>query len=129
MSHRLLIVDDEATTLFAMREYFSTRGFEVDCAQETGEALALLGRHQYTAVIADLRLTGSQSMEGFELADFVRKRWSSTRVIILTAYDSPGIKAKARACRIDVFLRKPHPLPDLERIILDLRGRAPDGSR
>lgn len=120
MRYRLLIVDDEEMTLFAMREYFTTRGFDVDTAQRIGEARALLGRQRYTAVIADLRLSGSQSTEGLELADLVRERWPSTCVILLTAYDSPNIEAEARNRRVYAFLHKPHSLPDLEQIVLGL---------
>jgi DNA-binding response OmpR family regulator len=120
MSHRLLIVDDKEAILFALSQYFSLRGFEVDCARQKEEAVALLGQKQYAAVIADLRLTGSESVEGLEVADAVRQRWLSTVVILLTAYGSPRIEAEARAHGVDVLLHKPHPLPDVARIVLDL---------
>lgn len=125
MRHRLLIVDDVEAILFAMREYFSMRGFDVDCARQKEEALALLGEERYAAAIVDLRLTGSQSIEGLELADAVRKRWPSTRIIMLTAYGSPGIEAEARARGVDAFLHKPHPLPDVARIVLGLLAARP----
>ncbi len=120
VAHRLLIVDDEDAILSAVGEYFSMRGLHVDCARQKGEALALLGQQRYAAVIADLRLAGSQSTEGLELADHVRERWPSTRVILLTAYGSPETEAEARARGVHAFLHKPHPLPDLARIVLDL---------
>lgn len=120
MRHRLLIVDDEEAILFAMREYFLLRGFDVDCACQKEEALGLLARERYAALVADLRLTGSQSMEGFELAEKVRKRWPSIPIILLTAYGTPQIEAASRAQGVDVLLHKPHPLPDIARILLDL---------
>ena len=57
---RMLVVDDEEPILFAMREYFSTCGYEVDCARELEEAEALISNVQYALVIADMRLTGIQ---------------------------------------------------------------------
>jgi DNA-binding NtrC family response regulator len=113
-------VDDEDAILFAMREYFSMRGFDVDFTGQRDEALAFLERRSYAAVIADLRLTGSQSTEGLELADRVRERWPTTRVILLTAYGSPRTEAEARKRGVHAFLNKPHPLPDLVQIVLDL---------
>lgn len=120
MKPRLLIVDDEDAILFAMREYFSIRGFEVDCAQQEEEALTLLRRHRYAAVIADLRLTGCESVEGLAIADAVRDGWPSTVIILLTAYGSPRIEAAAHAHGVDAFLRKPHPLADIRRTVLQL---------
>ena len=90
-------MDDKEAILFALSQYFSMRGFEVDCAREKEEALALLNQKRYAAVIADLRLSGSESIEGLEVADAVRERCSSTAMILLTAYGSPRIEAEARA--------------------------------
>lgn len=120
MRPKLLIVDDEEAILFAMGEYFSMRGFEVDRAQQKDEALALVSRHRYAAVIADLRLAGSENVEGLEIVDAVRECWPSTVIILLTAYGSPRIEAAAHARGVDVLLHKPHPLPDIVRIVLDL---------
>jgi DNA-binding NtrC family response regulator len=117
---RILIVDDEDAILFAMREYFSMRGFDVDSTRQRDEALAFMEGRSYAAVIADLCLTGSQSTEGLELAERVRERWPSTSVILLTAYGSPDIEAEARTRGVHAFLHKPHPLPDLVQIVLDL---------
>ena len=61
MDQRILVVDDEATILFAMKEYLSGGGFTVDCAAEREEAQALIANVSYCAVIADLRLLGSDS--------------------------------------------------------------------
>jgi DNA-binding response OmpR family regulator len=118
--NRLLIVDDEDAILVAMREYFSMRGFDVDCARQGKRALALLEQSRYAVVIADLRLKGSHSTEGFEVADEVRDRWPRTRVVLLTAYGSPRIEREARKHGVDALLYKPHPLPDLAAIVLDL---------
>ena len=42
MSERILLVDDEQAILFAMRDYFTAYGYEVDCSREVEEAEALL---------------------------------------------------------------------------------------
>jgi len=120
--HKLLIVDDEESILFAMREYFMSRGYRVDCASGLDETDALLGSNPYSAVIADLRLSGSRGTEGLEIVDRVRARYPATRVIILTAYGLPGTERDARRRGADVFLHKPIPLPELARIVLDLLG-------
>src|SRR5215212_2538352 len=83
---RMLIVDDEEAILFAMEEYFTTRGYQVSCARELEEAQALLSFAQYDVVIADLRLTGINGAEGLELLSFVRACSPRTKILLLTAY-------------------------------------------
>jgi DNA-binding response OmpR family regulator len=114
---RILVVDDESAILFAMDEYFSARGYEVDCARGLEEAGARLQASRYEAVIADLRLTGSGGTEGLEVVERVRSHHPSTRVIILTAFGSPEVEREARRRGADAFLHKPVPLPELARVL------------
>lgn len=116
---RLLIVDDEEPILFALREYFSARSYEVDCATEREEAEALLARRSYSAVIADLRLAGD-GHEGLDLVDFVAGRSPAVHVIVLTAYGSPEIELAARSRGAEAFLHKPIPLAELEKVVAGL---------
>jgi DNA-binding response OmpR family regulator len=117
MTRPLLIVDDEEAALFAMREYFGALGYEVDCASELGAAQQLLSARRYGVVIADLRLTPCGGTEGLELIAGVRERSPSTRTILLTAYGSPEVEAKARELGIDALLDKPQPLPQIARLV------------
>ncbi len=114
---KILVVDDESAILFAMDEYFSASGYEVDCAEGLEEAKARLETSGYQAVIADLRLTGSGGTEGLEIVERVRSHHPSTRVVILTAYGTPEVEREARLRGADVFLHKPVPLSELARVI------------
>jgi DNA-binding NtrC family response regulator len=117
MPERILIVDDEESILFAMSDYLTARGYQVDCARGLEEAEALLSRVRYAGVIADLRLSGSQSTEGLAIVGRVRARSPSTRTIILTAYGSPQIEREARRQGVDAFLHKPVPLSKVAQIV------------
>jgi len=122
--HRLLLVDDEESILFAMREYFMTYGYDVDCACELEEAEALVVKYRYDLIVADLRLTGIYGAEGLELVSLVKERAPRTHVILLTAYGSPEIEMEARRLGVASFLHKPKPLPDVAQIVFGLLGRA-----
>ena len=122
MAQRLLLIDDEEPILFALREYFTAYGYDVDCAREMEEAEALLANVPYAGVIADLRLTGSHGAEGLEIIGYVRERCPWTRIIILTAYGSPEVEAEARRRGVDSFLHKPKPLPEVAQIVYALVG-------
>ncbi len=116
ITHRILIVDDEEPILFAMREYFATKGYDVDCARETQEAEALLAANRYSLAILDLRLTGTQGAEGLDIIGSLRARSPKTRIILLTAYGSREIEAEARRRGADAFLHKPKPLSEVAAI-------------
>jgi two-component system, NtrC family, response regulator PilR len=118
----ILIVDDEEAILFAMREYFTTLGYDVDCARELEEAKTLLAKAQYALAILDLRLTGSHSTEGLELVEYTRQCYPSTRVIILTAYGSPEIQREALRRGADVFLHKRRSLSEVAQVVSELLG-------
>lgn len=110
-------MDDEEPILFAMREYFTTKGYSVDCARETAEAEALLAEHEdYSLAILDLRLTGTHGAEGLDVIELVRAQSPRTRIILLTAYGSREIEAEARRRGADAFLHKPKPLSEVARI-------------
>ena len=124
MSTRILVVDDEEPILAAVREYFEPLGYEVDCARELEEAEALLAHVRYALLIADLRLTGSQSAEGLELIRFVRERSPWTRTILLTGFGSAEVETEALGRGVDAFLQKPQPLARLAVIAEELMRTA-----
>jgi DNA-binding response OmpR family regulator len=64
MTVRLLVVDDEAAIVFALSEYFTCRGWEVDCAGGLLEATAQVDERDYTAAIIDLRLRAPTAPRG-----------------------------------------------------------------
>ncbi|HEX3557150.1 MAG TPA: response regulator [Thermoanaerobaculia bacterium] len=124
MSARILVVDDEEPILAAVREYFEPLGYGVDCARELEEAEALLAHVRYDLMIADLRLTGSQSAEGLELIRFVRERSPWTRTILLTGFGSAEVETEALGRGVDAFLQKPQPLAHLASIAAELMRSA-----
>jgi DNA-binding response OmpR family regulator len=117
MSPRLLIADDEESILFAMKEYFETLGYEVDCARRVHEAHSLLELHSYAVVICDLRLTPSEPAAGLDLVGAIRERHPGTRTIILTAYGSPRVEELARGLGVDAFLHKTQRLKEVAVVV------------
>jgi DNA-binding NtrC family response regulator len=119
----ILLVDDEESILFAMREYFTVLGYQVDCTCELAEAQALLAQTSYAVVIADLRLTGSAGTEGLALLDDIRQLCPATRGIILTAYGSTEIEQEARRRGAEAFLHKRMSLSEIAQMVFKLLSR------
>jgi len=119
---KILMVDDKKTLCFAMREYFRLCNYQVDCAYDVDEATRLLNTSSYAVVIADLDLNGTHNLDGFEVVKMVCERFPKTRVIVLTAYVSAEVEAKARDYGVSAFLHKPKPLPEVARVVFGLVG-------
>ena len=71
----VLVVDDEEGIQLLLKEGLVAHGLRVDCVSTGGQALALLGKQEYDAVLCDLNLPGSPS--GREIAERIRS--SATR--------------------------------------------------
>jgi len=116
----LLVVDDEESICFSMREYFSQHGFEVDTAREMEDAESLIKATDYRVIIQDLRLGLARHPDGIDIIKLVHKRNPDTRIVVLTSYGSPEVEAEARNAGADAFLRKPKPLSQVAQVVQGL---------
>lgn len=114
----MLLVDDQATILAPLVEYFTNLGWSVIAAQEFEEAAALLEARTFDLLLADVRLGGIHTHEGLELLRAVRARGLPMRVVLMTAYGSPMVQQEAARLGADALLSKPVPLSTLAQAAL-----------
>jgi DNA-binding NtrC family response regulator len=119
-ARNLLVVDDEESICFSMREYFSQHGFKVDTAREIEEAEGLIKATDYKVIIQDLRLGLTRRPDGLDIIRLVHKRNPDTRIIVLTSYGSAEVEEEARRAGADAFLRKPKPLSQVAQVVQGL---------
>lgn len=124
MRARMLVVDDENAIRFAVREYFTAYGYEVDTARNKLEAEALLASQTYSVLITDLRLTGSEDTQGLDVAAYALNRHPALRCILLTAYGTSDIERSAYGQGVDVCMSKPKPLGEIAATVSRLLGAA-----
>jgi signal transduction histidine kinase len=81
---KILVVDDEPKSLYALQELLSALGQNLMAAQSGEEALKLALKHDFAVILLDVRMPG---MDGFETAKLIRGRERSrqTPIIFLTA--------------------------------------------
>jgi signal transduction histidine kinase len=81
---KILLVDDEPKSLYALQELLSTLGQNLMVAQSGEEALRLALKNDFAVILLDVRMPG---IDGFETARLIRSRERSklTPVIFLTA--------------------------------------------
>jgi len=125
MTPRMLLVDDQATILAPLVDYFTTLGWSVIATQEFEEAAALLETTAFDLLLTDVRLGGIHSHEGLELLAAVRARGLATKVVLMTGYGSPLVQEEAARLGADAVLSKPVPLGTLaQAATLALTGAA-----
>jgi len=121
----MLIIDDEESICFSMKEYFSLHGFRVDAASDLEEAEKLIEAGDYTIVIQDLRLTTMRKSDGLDIIKLIRNHNCQTKIIVLTAYGSAEMEIEAIRRGADVFLLKPKPLSQVAQVIQGLLESPP----
>ncbi len=101
---RILIVDDEGTSLLILESYLLHHGHLTFCAANGREALALLEKQQVDLVISDLVMP---EMDGFQFMHQARERYPALPFIFYTALGS--IESAVSAIKQGAFdyLEKP----------------------
>jgi len=117
MRIRLLIVEDELSTVFAMREFFAQSGYEVDCASGLNEAATLMDQRLYEAVITDLHLTAHRCGEGMRVAWHARRRNPKACIVMLTGFGGETTEEEAQRCGVDMYQTKPVELAHLSAFV------------
>jgi DNA-binding NtrC family response regulator len=91
---KILIVDDEQSILLSLSHALKTEGVEVIACDEVEQAEEALVNTHFDLVIADIRMSGVNGIEGLELLSYIKQRYE-TEVIIMTGYGSAEIEAEA----------------------------------
>src|SRR5512138_2799661 len=91
---KILIVDDEQSILLSLSYILKVEGVEVLACNEVEQAEEALGNSHFDLVIADIRMSGVDGIEGLELLSYIKKNYA-TAVIIMTGYGTPDIEAEA----------------------------------
>src|SRR5436305_4387274 len=90
----ILVVDDERAVLTTYGLILSRKGYDVETAISSVEAIAALERRDFDLLLCDYSL--EQEHTGFELIDYGRKKKAGTKAAILTGYASKETAEQAR---------------------------------
>ena len=104
----ILVVDDDPAVRAMLSLSLRQAGFRVDTAADGDEALALLERAAYEALLTDLAMS---PMDGLELARQARARRPSLRIALVTALVTAFAEEQGAA---DACFTKP---PAVEAIV------------
>ena len=102
---RILLVDDDAEIIEAMRYALEAKGYEIHVARDGNQGLALAEREDPDLVILDMMMP---KRSGFLVLERLRRtRPIPMRVIMITANEGSRHKAYAEMLGVDDYIRKP----------------------
>ena len=119
---RVLVVDDEASICWALREFLGDQGHEVDVASSAEEGLELAGREPHDAVILDVRLPG---IDGLSALGKFRELAGPAPIIVITAFGNLETAVRAMEGGAFDYLVKPFDLDQAATVV----ARALDAGR
>jgi two-component system KDP operon response regulator KdpE len=106
---KVLVIDDEVPILRALRINLTARKYEVSTAADGASGLAAMARDRPDVLILDL---GLPDMDGTEVIRGVRG-WTSTPIIVLSAWGQEGQKVAALDAGADDYVTKPFGMDEL----------------
>ena len=101
---RVLVAEDESRMAEQLRRGLEREGYSVLLASDGTEALELARNGEHDLIILDWMLPG---LEGTEVARRLRQARVGTRILMLTARDSPPDVVQGLDCGVDDYLSKP----------------------
>ena len=122
MSKKILVIDDEDTTVDLIQMLLEKRGFEVITALWAEEGLRQAYRYQPDMVLLDIMMP---EMDGFEATRVIRDREQSSgkhvAIIAMTANAMAGDREQCLEAGMDDYLSKPVRPAELKRVVRDQR--------
>lgn len=114
---KILVVDDEPIILMALSQLLSNDSTVVITSERIEEAEEALSRYKFDLVIADIRLSGVDGIEGLELLSYIKKISPETEVIIMTAYGSDAMRDMAYERGAYHYFEKPIDTNELVKMV------------
>jgi CheY-like chemotaxis protein len=106
MSESILVIDDNPTNLKLARVLLTSEGYDVRCAGDAEEAIALLTAFRPRLILMDIQLPG---MDGLALTRRLKADPATRDIVILamTAYAMKGDEEKALSAGCEGYIPKP----------------------
>lgn len=97
--HRILVVDDLPDWRETLSGLLSDVGYTVEVAESKSDALGQLESQSFNLALVDVRLDepDEDNIDGLDLAEEIRRRWPSTKIVIFTGYGTSERLSRAMA--------------------------------
>ncbi len=109
-NHSILIVEDEPSLIFTLRDTLETEGYQTRVAENGDQALSIIEEMPPDLMILDVMLPG---MSGFDVCQKIREQNLNFPIIILTARDQEIDKVTGLNIGADDYITKPFGVKEL----------------
>ena len=110
----ILVVDDEKTLRYALKEGLSEEGYRVETAGSVAEALECLHRQEFQLALLDQKLPDGS---GLDLLKEIRSRHPEMQVVIMTAFGKFENAVEATKAGCFDYIGKPFELDHMKLVI------------
>ena len=122
---KVLIVDDHEYNIMIVSTYLENFGYEYDIAISGHEALDLVYRHSYMAILMDIQMP---LMDGLETTRHIREIEHTCNrehqpIIALTAHPLSGDRESCDKVGMDGYISKPFNPETLRHILNSFTGK------
>ncbi|HEY0139508.1 MAG TPA: sigma-54 dependent transcriptional regulator [Thermoanaerobaculia bacterium] len=106
---RILIADDQADVLEALRLLLKPEGYEIETASSPGAVIRAVGAREHDLLLVDLNYTRdtTSGSEGLELLEQIHAFDSTLPVVVMTAWASIELVVEAMQKGARDFVQKP----------------------
>ncbi len=115
MTASVLVVDDEASLRYTLREILEAAGLVVGEASDGLMALEIMEKQRFSLVISDLRMP---RLDGMGLLHKLQGMPGSPPVIVITAHGSERQAVEAMKAGASDYFRKPFDVDELVAVVL-----------
>ncbi len=106
----ILVVDDEEALRTVLSSELESEGYAVATAGDGDEAITVLQGKSFDLVLLDIKMP---RVDGFEVLRFIKDRYPSTKVIMLTGFADLKNAIESKKLGAEDFVSKPYDLVDL----------------
>jgi len=107
---RILLVEDEPSLIFTLRDTLESEGYEVIVSEDGEQAVGLAQEQKPDIMILDIMLPGKN---GYEICQEIRSLKFTFPIIMLTAKDQELDKVKGLDIGADDYITKPFGVKEL----------------
>ncbi len=121
VEYRVLLVEDEAPLRRSLENFLDRAGYAYDACGTSREALKLVEKFQYDAVIAEYHLPDGN---GAVLLERLMRKIPCAATILISEFDFQVVATELVRVRVNVrsFLKKPFDLAELETALSSARS-------
>ncbi len=117
---KVLLVDDEEDFVENLSQRLEMRGLKVTAANRGEEAVELVDKQEFDAIVLDLAMPG---MDGLEALRRIREKHPEAEIIMLTGHGSIKSSIEAMKLGAEDFLEKPVDMKELLQKISEARDK------